>query len=260
MRDGAATRIDEELERIERAVEAGQSDLRALGYWRLVGRIKRDPAAIRRYADAAGRIDRAAFEARVRPRFPVWVGNAILVAGTVVLAALVPVAIALAEGIDRPRPELAGALLVVAAGGLSVSVHGPAHWVAGRTLGIRFAGWFLGGPFRIQPGLKVEYASYLRADPTSRAAMHAAGALASKVAPFAVFGPAYIQHVRHGWALLPAWSLWAILGLGVLQILTDIVWSTKRSDWKRVRRELRLAREEPVLSSGGEPGSSGQPG
>jgi hypothetical protein len=34
--------------------------------------------------------------------------------------------------------------------------------VAGRAAGIRFTGWFLDGPTRLQPGLKIDYASYLR--------------------------------------------------------------------------------------------------
>ena len=253
--------LDEELAALERRVAAGETDRRALGFSSFLRRVKRDPEARERLAERVGAVDRRLFEARKRV-IPIPVGLTILLAQTIVLAAVVPVALALARGMDRPRPGLAGLLLVGAAVGLSVSVHGPAHWIAGRTMGMRFVGWFLGGPFRIQPGLKVDQASYLRADPTSRAAMHAAGAIASKVAPFAVFGVAYVQHARAGWELVPEWSLWAILGFGALQIVTDVVWSTRRSDWMRVRRELRIARAEQgaVLSSRGDPGSSGQPG
>jgi hypothetical protein len=228
--------------RIEARVREGHTDLGDLGFWRLVAQVKREPALARHWAEVIGRIDRLAFERRTRFRLPVWLGNAVLLTGTVVLAALVPVAIALAEGIDRPRPGLAGLLLLAAGGGLAATVHGPAHWVAGRAGGIRFLGWFVDGPLRIQPGLKVDHATYLRAHPGARATMHAAGALATKVAPFAVFAAAYVAHARAGWELLPEWSLWGLLGLGVLQIITDVVWSTRHSDWKKVRRERRLAR------------------
>jgi hypothetical protein len=34
-----------------------------------------------------------------------------------------------------------------------------------------------------------------------------------------------------------------VFGFGLLQIATDALWSTRRSDWKKVRRELRIARE-----------------
>jgi hypothetical protein len=158
----------------------------------------------------------------------------------------VPIGLAVAEGFDQPRPGWGAVLVVGAAAGLAGSVHGPAHWVAGRLAGIRFLAYYLDGPLRIQPGLKVEYASYLRASPRGRAIMHAAGALATKVAPFAVFAPAYIRHARLGYELLPSWSLWAVLALGAFQIVTDIAWSTKFSDWKKVRREMRLARAQRV--------------
>jgi hypothetical protein len=64
--------------------------------------------------------------------------------------------------------------------------------------------------------------------------MHASGAIATKLAPFLAlaFAPA---------ADAPGWAVAILLGLGALQIVTDIVISTKRSDWKKVRRELAVA-------------------
>jgi hypothetical protein len=232
----------DELARIEREVDGGNANLGALGFWRLVGRLKRDPRLSERLAPEVGRIDRKAFERRVRPRFPVWVGNAVLLAGTAVLVAAVPVAVAVARRSASPDSPVAGILAVVAAGGLSVTLHDPAHWAAGRLAGIRFVAYFLDGPFRIQPGLKTDYATYLRASPGARAAMHAAGALASKAAPFAVFAAVYVPHRAAGFTLFPSWSLWTILGIGAVQVVTDIAWSTKRSDWRKVRRERAVAR------------------
>jgi hypothetical protein len=141
---------------------------------------------------------------------------------------------------------LPGLMLLVAAGGLSVTLHDPAHWLVGRLRGIRFDSYFLDGPFRIQPGIKIDYGSYLRASPTARAWMHAAGAVASKVAPFAVFAGAYFPHRSANYDLFPPWAMWGVLGIGVLQIVTDLVWSTKRSDWKKVGRELRVGRAQRV--------------
>jgi hypothetical protein len=65
--------------------------------------------------------------------------------------------------------------------------------------------------------------------------MHASGAIATKLAPFAAlaFWPSTVASV---------WAAWALLALGVLEIGSDIVFSVRRSDWKRVRRELRIAR------------------
>ena len=236
----------EAFARIEREVGEGQADLGRLGFWRLVRQIKQDRALSRHWADEVGRIDRAAFERWVRPRFPVWFGNAVLLLGTAVLVAFVPVAVALARDASEPEPVLSGMMLLAAGVGLAVTLHDLAHWVVGRLAGIRFDAYFLDGPFRIQPGIKVDYASYLRASPTARAWMHACGALASKVAPFAVFAAAYLPHRSADYDLFPPWAMWGMLGIGVLQIVTDVWWSTRKSDWKKVRRELRAARSQRV--------------
>jgi hypothetical protein len=230
--------------RIEQAVDAGDPALRRLGFWRLVDRIKVEPALSHHWAEVVGRIDKKASETRTRVRFPLWFGNAVLVLGAFISAGLIPVALAVARRSSTPEPLVSGLLVVAAAGGLAVAVHDLAHHVVGRLAGIRFHWYFLDGPFRIQPGIKVDDESYLKASPGSRATMHAAGALASKVAPFAVFAGAYVPHAAADYDLLPAWSLWAVLIFGVLQIATDILWSRRYSDWKKVGRELRVAQAQ----------------
>ena len=65
----------------------------------------------------------------------------------------------------------------------TVSLHSPTHWAVGRAIGIDFTDYFIGGPPPPRPGLKSDYATYLRADPDSRAWMHASGAIMTKVAP-----------------------------------------------------------------------------
>lgn len=233
--------------RIERAVQEGDSDLGNLGFWRIVNRIKREPRLAAHWADVVSRIDRAAFERRVRPRFPIWVGNAVLLLGSAVLVGLVPISVAVARDSATPEPFLAGALALVAGGGLGAALHDLAHWLIGRLGGIRFTAYFLDGPLRIQPGIKIDYASYLRASPGARAWMHASGAVVTKVAPFAVFMAVYLPHRAANYDLFPPWSMWGILGIGVLQLITDVAFSRKHSDWKKVGRELRIGR---VLRTG----------
>src|SRR4029078_3116824 len=58
--------IGRDLDRIEGAVAAGPTHLGGLGFWPIVGWIKRDPAAAVRFADQVGRIDTAAFRRAVR--------------------------------------------------------------------------------------------------------------------------------------------------------------------------------------------------
>lgn len=227
---------------IERQVDAGNTDLASLGFWRLVGRIKREPGLARHWAPDIGRIDRKAFERRVRFRVPVWLGNLLLLAATAVLVALVPVALDLARNAPRPEPVLPGVLVVWAGLGLSASIHDLAHWVIGRILGIRFVAYFVKGPPLFQPGIKIDYETYMKTEPGNRALMHASGALATKIAPFAIFAWVYFPHRAANYDLLPPWSLWVLLGSGVLTILTDVFSSTKKADWKKVRRERRVAR------------------
>jgi hypothetical protein len=226
-----------DLDRIEAAVETGDTDLRRLGFWRVVALIKRDDDLIDRYADQVGRIDTKVFQARVRFRVPVWVGNGLLLGAIAVgvFAVIVALSAATPTLANEPNPFLSGAGLVVAAVAWAVGLHSPTHWIVGRLVGIRFTEYFLGGPPPPRPGLKSDYATYLRADPTGRAWMHASGALATKLAPFLAL--AFAPSVD-----APGWSVAVLIALGVGQIVTDVAFSTKTSDWKKVRRELAVAK------------------
>jgi hypothetical protein len=217
------------LDRIEAAVGEGTTDLRALGFWKVVARVKPDRLLVHEHADQIGRIDTAAFRAGVRLRVPVWAGNLLLLAGIVAGG----VAVWLAFVWDSPPWK--GLALLVAGVIWAIAVHSPAHWLVGRAIGIRFTDYFMGGPPPPRPGLKTDYATYLRADPDSRAWMHASGAIATKLAPFVAlaFWPA---------SGAPWWSAAALLALGLFQIVTDVTLSTKSSDWKKFAREKAVAR------------------
>jgi hypothetical protein len=228
-RRAGASDLEAALEEIERAIDGGETDLQRLGFWRVLGQVKQDPILADLVADRAGRIDRRAFEARVHPLAPVWVGNLVLFAGVVAGAGAVVVAV------RADTPTIAGLGLIAAAGIWSLAVHGLAHWVVGRIVGIRFFAYFLGGPPPPRPGLKSDYSTYLRASPSGRAWMHASGAIATKVAPFVALALYPLTDV-------PAWAAWAVLALGIVQIVTDVLLSTKSSDWKKFNRERRAAR------------------
>lgn len=201
----------------------------AVGFWGAVAEVKRHPAWIEAYAERIGAIDRRAFERAVSPTFSPAVGTAVLTTGTLVGLGLVAAAYRLTSPWN-------GLVLLGGTGALLGSTHGLAHIVAGRMAGIRFTHWFLNGPTRLQPGAKVDYASYLRASPRSRAWMHASGALVTKAVPFLLLGAARAAGV-------PGWATGALLVIGLGQIATDLLYSVKFSDWKRFRREMRVARE-----------------
>jgi hypothetical protein len=225
-----------ELDRIEAAVDNEQTDLRRLGFWRVVALIKRDDELIERYAEQVGRIDAKAFRRAFWLRPPVWFGNTLLVVMVAIGGYAAWVAV-LAGPISssEPYPPTAGKGLLIAALGWMVGFHSFTHYVVGRLVGIRFSSYFAKIPPPPLPGLKTDYASYLRASPVARAWMHASGAIATKLAPFLALALAPA-------AGAPSWAVITLLLLGLVQIVSDVLFSAKASDWKKVRRELAVAR------------------
>jgi len=221
--------VERILAACERALAApGTPDLRALGFWRAVATVKRRSDLVDRYARRIAAIDRQAFRRRVRLVFPVSLGVVALDFGLFGGLLLLGLAI----GADHPWREI---LVLVAAGALDATTHGLAHLAVGTLAGIDFTEWFVDLPKKPQPGFKIDYASYLRAAPRQRAWMHAAGALATKLTPFLVVP----------YALAIDTDLWVVLiliALGVVQIVTDLLFSVKASDWKKFRREMAFAR------------------
>ena len=144
----------------------------------------------------------------MRPLAPVWVGNFVLVAGVVAGAGAV-------VAVRADSPTIAGVALIAAAGIWSFAVHGLAHWVVGRVVGIRFFAYFIGGLPPPRPGLKSDYPPISGASPSGRAWMHASGAIATKVAPFVALALYPLTEA-------PAWAAWVVLALGIVQIVTDV--------------------------------------
>jgi len=236
--------IEAALFSAERSLDAGRG-LKGTGFWKAVAVLRSDGALAELYADRVAVIDRRAFERGVKLRFPLWFGLLMLVAMT--LFGIAAVASARFVGHEKffgdrlyeivdggrwfvPVAFLAGTIALL------LGTHSLAHYVVGRIVGIRFTHTFLGGPPPPRPGVKVDYASYLRASPMSRAVMHASGAVLTKLVPFALLVASVPLYEDF------PWLTWILIGIGLLQIVTDITLSTKVSDWKKVRRELRAAR------------------
>jgi hypothetical protein len=198
------------LERAEAALAEGRT-LEGTGFWKAVGAARRDSALAIEFAVPAG------------------VGTALLAgASGAGVAALV-----LAGDIESRL--LRSAVFLAALGALEVGTHSLAHWAVGRAMGMRFTYYFLGGPPPPRPGAKLDYGSYLRVPPAQRAVMHASGAVVTKIVPFALIPVARSLD-------LPAWVVYLLLFVGLGQLATDAVLSTKSSDWKKVKRELKAAK------------------
>ncbi len=224
-----------EVERIlsgaERTLAKGEKvDLRRLGFWRAVEAVKEHREWIEAYADRISAIDREAFRHDTWIDVPLNLGLAGLATGTLIGLALVGGAFL------TPAP-VNGLMILAGAGVLIAATHDLTHWAVGRAVGIHFTELFIARPSRPQPGIKIDYATYLRTPPRARAWMHASGALVTKAVPFALLPLAVA-------ARTPRWVAVILALLGVAQVATDVLFSTKSSDWKRFRREMRNARTE----------------
>ncbi len=202
-------------------------DLRARGFWRAVAAVKRDPVLVDMCADRIAAIDRDAFRRSVPLRAPAWIGAVALITGALLGLAL----LTLAPAFPHPWLDL---VVLVGFGALDLTTHGLAHLTVASLVGIAFTHWFVVLPAKPQPGLKIDYATYLRTPAAARAWMHASGAIATKLTPFLVLP--YALAVGAAW-----WTVAILVGIGAVQIATDLVFSLRASDWKKFRREMRLA-------------------
>lgn len=215
------------IDRAAIATERGEG-LSGTGFWKAVGEVKRSPRLVDELGERIAEIDRRAFEDWALLVVPEPVGSVLASAAAVVGIG----AVGTSYYLDPPVNWLMFGGGAVA---LFASTHGLGHVAVGSAAGMRFSHWFVGSVGRPQPGVKVDYATYLRTPARKRAWMHAAGALVTKVLPFALIPPAVA-------ADLPDWIPWGLGAVGLAQIALDAVWSVKKSDWKKVRRELDLTR------------------
>ena len=216
--------VDTILNKIEVEIGfGGTPDLRGTHFWSAVAATKRDPDLVSKFADRIGAIDRAAHDAWARLVIPLWIGTIVAIVGMLIGLSIVSASAFV--------PKWNGVAFLAGAGVLVGSTHGLGHLVVGYIVGIRFSGWFIGAG-RPQPGVKTDYATYLRATPRARAWMHASGAIVTKFIPF------LLVPVALALSAIPMWATLALLVLGVIQIVTDVLWSTKSSDWAKYLREI----------------------
>ena len=216
--------VDTILNKIEVKIGfGGTPDLRGTHFWSAVAATKRDPDLVSKFADRIGAIDRAAHDAWARLVIPLWIGTIVAIVGMLIGLSIVSASAFV--------PKWSGVVFLAGVGILIGTTHGLGHLVVGYIVGIRFSGWFIGAG-RPQPGVKTDYATYLRATPRARAWMHASGAIVTKFIPF------LLVPVALALSAIPMWATLALLVLGVIQIVTDVLWSTKSSDWAKYLREI----------------------
>lgn len=215
--------IDTVLNAAEVQIGFGNApEIAGTGFWPAVRAVKGDPELIDQFADRIGAIDKAAFNSWARLVISISLGTVIAVVGMLIGLSIISAAALI--------PEWNGIVFLVGTGILIGTTHGLGHLVVGFLGGIRFSAWFIGRG-RPQPGVKTDYGTYLRATPKARAWMHASGAIVTKTIPFLLLPAALAV------SAIPTWVSLVLIGLGVVQIATDVVWSTKSSDWAKYARE-----------------------
>lgn len=218
--------IERALATAEAQVAAGHG-LAGTGFWAAVATVKTDGDLVDRYADRIAAIDQDAFAQWALLTVPKVVGTSLALLGTGAGLALVGASYSL-DGLA------AVVIFYLGFGALLVSTHALAHLIVGQIFGIQFTRWFVASLTRPQPGVKIDYATYLRAPASRRAWMHASGALVTKIIPFALIGGAIA-------AGLPTWAVLGLAVIGTAMIITDVLWSTTSSDWMKYRREMKFA-------------------
>ncbi len=217
--------IETILNAAEREIALGEApNLATSGFWPAVADVKADRALIDQFAQRIGSIDRAGFSAWARLVIPIRFGTVLAVIGTLFGISLIS-----ASALITMWNEI---VFLAGTGVLIGATHGLGHLAIGYFGGIRFHAWFI-GKGRPQPGVKTDYATYLSATPRSRAWMHASGAIVTKAIPFVLLPVAiWISTVA-------AWVPVVLIVLGIAQIITDIAWSTRSSDWAKFKREMK---------------------
>ncbi len=163
-------------------------------------------------------ISRRRFMEKVSFTLSIPAGN--LLAGVITVAALI---LAFMAGSNW--------ILYICAIILLATLHPLSHYVTGSLFNIRFTHFYLDGPARFEPTLRIDYLSYLKASGRKRALMHASGVVGTVIAPLIVALIA-LSKGADGAAL-------KLFILFLLLVVFELLTSTKSGDLMRATREYR---------------------
>lgn len=112
---------------------------------------------------------------------------------------------------------------------LMATLHPLSHYAAGWLCGIRFTHYYLNGPARIEPTLRIDQISYLKASGGKRAFMHVTGVIGTLAAPLI----AALIALDKG-TVSVAWNLFFFF---LLLIIFELLTSAKIGDLMKAKRE-----------------------
>ncbi len=157
------------------------------------------------------------FSERVRFTLSVPLGN--LLEGAATIAVLIMVFM-----IDSDW------MLYISALALMTTLHPLAHYLTGAFFGIRFTHYYLNGPAKIEPTLRIDHISYLKASGKKRALMHLSGVIGTIAAPL-VAALVAVYKGAHG----AAFNLFVMF---LLLIIFELLTSMKIGDLMKAKREF----------------------
>lgn len=205
--------MHEELKEKLKEIETNYS---GKAFWAIINRVKKDRINDDELLKQITSISQKRFREKVSFTLNVPVGNLLEIAVTIAT-------IVLAFQISYDW------MLYISAFILLTTLHPLSHYITGSLLGIRFTHYYLNGPARIEPTLKIDYFSYLKTSPERRALMHLSGVIGTVIAPLI----AALLALDKGANSVAANLSLLFLLLVVFELLT----STKTGDLMRARRE-----------------------
>lgn len=199
----------ERLNRLENSYSAKE-------FWDIVKHVKKE-----RINDEAllGKIEKVSlgrFREKVSFTLNVRAGNMLAIIITIA-------AVVLAFRISSDWMPYFGALV------LMTTLHPLSHYLTGSLVGVRFTHYYLNGPARIEPTLRIDYSSYLKISGGKRALMHVSGVIGTLLAPL-IAAVIALERGANG-------VVFYLFILFLILIVFELLTSTKIGDLMRAKRE-----------------------
>lgn len=185
-------------------------------FWSIVNQVKKDKINDDELLEQIENISQKRFREKVHFTLGVPAGN--LLESVVTIAAVV-----MAFRISSEWMLYLSALI------LMTTLHPLSHYATGSLVGIKFTHYYLNGPARIEPTLRIDYSSYLKTSGGKRALMHTSGVIGTLAAPLVV---AVIALDRGANGVV--FNLFVFF---LILIVFELLTSTKIGDLMRAKRE-----------------------
>jgi len=219
--------MEDMLIELEQKIETeGATEANLRQFWKLVNRAKLESQISEDALDRIVRVRDTLFNKLYPPLFSLRQGLALTVIAALVGAALVWYALQF----DQLLFFLMGSAF------LMVGTHPWGHWVAGKFVRVGYEYFYLNGPAKVEPCLKIHFRPYLKASFDSRVIVHASGAFATVLTALTLLLAAITTE--------SVWIFGTAAAIFIVVIITEIIsWiGIAAGDLKRARKEKRLKR------------------